>query len=195
MTVGTVKKSSATISATWFFRNARQGGEGGRRGRTRYFSMVDLATVIPSVRNSPRMRGEPQRGFAVEMSRIRVRTSWLTTGRPGLLWLSRAQWARKRVRCQAITVAGCTKTRTSCQRRQCRTSHTQKIRSVGRIAGRRIDCLYMASWCRSAPTSRWRLIRERNILIANPSSACAMGIIEERILWPREGMFEAGSLQ
>ncbi len=53
--------------------------------------------------------------------------------------LSRPQCVRNRVRCQASTVAGCTKTRTSRQRAQRRASHDQKIRSQGRTWGRRID--------------------------------------------------------
>ena len=55
------------------------------------FLTVDLATAIPSFRNSPRMRGDPHCGFAVEMSRISVQSSSLTAGRPGFLQLSRAQ--------------------------------------------------------------------------------------------------------
>jgi hypothetical protein len=58
-TVGTARKSRATSSFRWVFKKARQTGEGGPRGRTRYFSIVDFATGIPSFRNSPRMRGAP----------------------------------------------------------------------------------------------------------------------------------------
>ena len=75
----------------------------------------------------------------VEICRIRSRNSWLIAGRPGSPRLSRPQCVRNRVRCQASTVAGCTKTRTSRQRAQRRASHDQKIRSQGRTWGRRID--------------------------------------------------------
>ena len=57
----------------------------------------------------------------------------------GPRWLRRAQWSRNRWRCQASTVAGCTKTRTSRQRDQPRDSHDQKSRSGRRTRGRRMD--------------------------------------------------------
>src|SRR5687768_6786796 len=73
--VDTVKKSQATISLTWLLKNAFQVGDGGLRSRGRYFSTVDLATVIPSFRSSPTMRGEPRVGLLRHMSRIKSRTS------------------------------------------------------------------------------------------------------------------------
>jgi len=69
-TVGTVKKSMETSSVRWFFKKARHVGEGGVRWRRRYFSTVDFPTAMLSFRNSPKMCGEPQRGFAPEISRI-----------------------------------------------------------------------------------------------------------------------------
>src|SRR2546430_5707024 len=86
--VGTVKKSHATISATWLFKKAFHVGDGGLRTRGRYFSTVDLATLMPSLRSSPTMRGDPHIGFERHMSRMRLRTSLDMAGRPGLpLWL------------------------------------------------------------------------------------------------------------
>src|SRR5687767_10707102 len=91
-TVGTVKKSHATLSLTWLAKKARHVDDGGFRTRGRYFSTVDLATVMPSLRSSPTMRGEPQVGLLHHMSRIKSRTSLEMGGRPGLpLWLSRRQ--------------------------------------------------------------------------------------------------------
>jgi hypothetical protein len=89
--VGTVKKSRATSSVTWVLRKTHQEGEDGRRGRTRYFSTVDFATTIPSFRNSPRIRGDPHRGLAAEISRISSRISLAIAGRSGPLRLRRAQ--------------------------------------------------------------------------------------------------------
>jgi hypothetical protein len=63
---------------------ARHVGDGGLRTRGRYFSTVDLATVIPSLRSSPMMRGEPQVGLLHHMSRIKSRTSLEVGGRLGL---------------------------------------------------------------------------------------------------------------
>ena len=49
-------------------------------------STLSFATGMPSVRNSPRIRGEPHRGLAAEISRISSRSSLLIAGRPGLAW-------------------------------------------------------------------------------------------------------------
>jgi hypothetical protein len=77
---------------TWFFKNAFQVGEGGLVGRMRYLSTVDWATSIPSLPSSPTIRGEPHPGLALEILRIRSRTSMGTFGLPGLLlWLSLRQ--------------------------------------------------------------------------------------------------------
>src|SRR5689334_15517450 len=47
-----------------------------------YLSTVDLATSIPSLASSPTIRGEPQRGLVVDISRIRSRTASSSAGRP-----------------------------------------------------------------------------------------------------------------
>ena len=55
----------------------------------RYFSTVDSATLMPSLRSSPTIRGEPHVGLDCHMSRMRSRTSVAIAGRPGLpCWLS-----------------------------------------------------------------------------------------------------------
>ena len=51
--VGTVKKSTETISLAWFFRNVRQLWEGGLRLRTMYFETVAWLSLMPSFSNSP----------------------------------------------------------------------------------------------------------------------------------------------
>ena len=137
-TVETVKKSSDTSSLTWLARNARHVGDGGLRGRTLYFSTVDLATSMPSFRSSLRMRGDPQAGLDSDIFRMRSRTSLAMAGRPGLpARLSRVQWSRNRLRCQEMTVLGFTKTRAPCQPDHARDSHTQSRRSAGFSRGRR----------------------------------------------------------
>jgi hypothetical protein len=83
LTVGTTKKSRATRSCTWFARKAFQVGNGGSRPLGRYFSTVDLATSMPSLRSSPTIRGEPQVGFAHHIVRMSSRTSLAIAGRPG----------------------------------------------------------------------------------------------------------------
>ena len=120
-----------------FLVSAFQVGEGGVGWRRRYFSSVDFATSMPSLRNSPRMRGEPHRGLAAEILRINSRLSWLIGGLPGVpLPLMRVQWSRNRLRGHTITVAGFTKTRTSRHLDQRRDSQDQKIGSAGRRRGR-----------------------------------------------------------
>ena len=57
---------------------------GGVLDRPRYFSTVDLATSMPSLPNSPTIRGEPQPGLASDILRINALISFDTDGLPGL---------------------------------------------------------------------------------------------------------------
>ena len=62
---------------------------------------------MPTFRSSPTIRGEPQLGLATDILRISALISLDTGGLPGLACLlNQAQWSRKRLRCQAITVLG-----------------------------------------------------------------------------------------
>jgi len=132
------EKSTETRSFTWLSRKARQVGDGVLRARTMYFSTVDLATSMPSLASSPAMRGDPQAGLAVDILRIRARTSSATAGRPGRRRpLRRAQWSRNRRRCHRMTVAGWTKTSADRQPSQQRESQDQKIRSALVVCARR----------------------------------------------------------
>ena len=65
-------------------RNAFHVGDGDLLDRTRYFSTVDLATSIPSLRSSPTIRGEPQLILASDILRINALISSGTCGLPGL---------------------------------------------------------------------------------------------------------------
>src|ERR1700693_4926328 len=62
--VGTVKKSTETICWTWLSRNDRQVWLGDFRGRTIYLLTLVSPMSIPSLSNSPWMRGAPQSGLA-----------------------------------------------------------------------------------------------------------------------------------
>ena len=87
------------------------------------------------------MRGDSHPGFAFDIRRISSLTSGETRGLPGLvLPLVLVQCARERLRCQAITVRGCTSTTTARQRAQTFESHAQNSRSTGLIRGRVPDC-------------------------------------------------------
>ena len=79
-----------------------------------YFATVAWLTSMPSLSNSPWIRGAPQSGLAVLICRIRSRISRSTDGRPDLE--RQRQNKRNRCRCHWITVAGLTKTITSRQR-------------------------------------------------------------------------------
>jgi hypothetical protein len=65
------------------FRKAFHVGDDGFLGRTRYFSTVDLATSMPSLRSSPTIRGEPQLILASDILRINALISSGTRHRPG----------------------------------------------------------------------------------------------------------------
>jgi hypothetical protein len=56
-----------------------------------------------------------------------------------------------------------------------RAHHARGIRSPGWIGGRRVDRRYRLNWCRSAPISSRRMIRERNVPTRKPSRARKMG--------------------
>jgi hypothetical protein len=156
-TVETVKKPSDTSASVCLARNARHDGEGVFRGRTLYFSTVDLVTSMPSFRSSLWMRGDPQEGLAREILRRRSRISGAMRGRPGVPGrLSRVRWSRNRLRRQEITVLGFTETGTSCQPDHALDSHAQSNRSAVLSRVRRPPQWRTASWRRSARTSRCR---------------------------------------
>jgi hypothetical protein len=91
VTVGTTKESTDTMSFTWLAKNARHVGEGGFLDRAMYFSTVAFATWMPSLESSPTMRGEPQCGLALDISRMRSWTALASLGLPGLAGERRAQ--------------------------------------------------------------------------------------------------------
>ena len=78
----TVKKSHNTRSFTWLCRHAFYVGEDGLRFFGRYFSTVDLATLMPILRSSPTIRGEPQLGFERHISWMSSRTSLVMASPP-----------------------------------------------------------------------------------------------------------------
>src|SRR5712691_11920178 len=88
-------------------RKVRQVCDGGLRQRTMYLLTLVSPMSMPSLSNSPWMRGAPQVGFSRHILRIRSRTSRGSVGLPG--WPRRilhAQKRRKLLRCQAMTVSG-----------------------------------------------------------------------------------------
>ena len=63
--------------------NAFHVGEDGLWLLGRYFSAVDLATVMPILWSSPTIRGAPHVGLDRHMSRMRSTTSLEIAARPG----------------------------------------------------------------------------------------------------------------
>ena len=88
-----------------------------------------MLAVFPG---TPGLPGAPRPEWAHDILRISARTSNGITGRPGLRpRLSLVQCSPKRLRCQAITVAGCTNTSASGQPDHTRQSQAHRIRSTG----------------------------------------------------------------
>src|SRR5882762_11337368 len=112
----------------WLRRKVRQVCEGGLFRRGMYLATVDWATAMPSLSNSPWIRGAPQPGFSVAMRRMSVRRSALIEGRPVGRDRQR-QKRRKPRRCQRMTVAGRTMASVSRQPGQNFARPTQKARS------------------------------------------------------------------
>ncbi len=108
----------------------------GDRGRQLYLSTVAFATWMPSLASSPTMRGEPQRGLALDILRRRSWTALAGLGLPGLGRERRVQWSRNLRRCRAMTVLGRTKTKASRQPAQVLDSHAQSNRSATLVRGR-----------------------------------------------------------
>jgi len=143
-------------------RKVRHVCDGGRRCGRMYLATVDWLTEMPNFWSSPWMRGAPQSGFKVDISRINARMSAGTPGRPVRCRLFHVQNKRKPRRCQARTVAGWTTWSAALQPCHLCDSHAHSTRSmvVKRSRGRR-ERFATANWCRSARISRWSTARER----------------------------------
>jgi hypothetical protein len=91
----------------------------------------------------------PKSGFSRLIRRIKSRTSLGTAGRPALpRRIFQVQKSRKPLRCQAMTVAGCTMARADCHSFQTRARTTHNQRSAGRNRGRLTERFRMFTWWR-----------------------------------------------
>ena len=156
VSVGTIKKSKATITSRWLARKASQclAGSPRRRRRCRYLATVRSETSKPSFRSSPWIFGAPQSAFSAAMRRMRIRTSSLTLGRPPRGRDRQRQYRRKPARCHPTTVSGFTITRTSDHRGHMCRRVVQKKRSRRFREDRGRFRLSTATCCRRARTSR-----------------------------------------
>ena len=98
---------------------------------------VRWAKAIPSLSNSPWMRGAPQNGLARVICPMRAIVSGATLWRPALgARLFHFQKRRKPCRCQWITVSGWTSRSACLHRLQINESQTQRTRSEDSHRGR-----------------------------------------------------------
>src|SRR5260221_7162290 len=83
-------------------------GDDGSRLLTIYLATLVCPTSIPSLSNSPWIRGAPHSGLAMLISRISLRISGGTVGRPPRRLDFQRQYDLKPARCHFITVSGFT---------------------------------------------------------------------------------------
>lgn len=138
VTVGTTRKSIATVPSRWARMNPLEVVDGDRPGRRVGFGMyrptVSLSTSWPSLANSLAMRRRVHSGFSFAMRPISSTISASSGGRPP----RRDLWAQKRAnprQCQETTLAGFTMMMVSTQRDQVLERRAQNARSTGRNRG------------------------------------------------------------
>jgi hypothetical protein len=93
---------------------------------------------MPSLPNSPWIRGAPRRGLAAAISRTSERMAASVLGRPGRVRLERWTQRRRRWRCHWSTVSGCTISNAVRHSRHALVSRIQNSRSVGRSWSRAV---------------------------------------------------------
>src|SRR6266566_7108009 len=119
---------------------------------------VRSATLRPSFRSSPWIRGAAQSGLALAIRVIKALSSASTVGRPPVGRAeSLVQYSRKRRRCHRKTVSGDTMMRACLQPGQTLASTTQNMRSVVQSLGRGTARLYTASCWRRVRFSKGEL--------------------------------------
>jgi len=197
-----VKKSTETICWTWFVEKmSARFGWGDLRCRTIYLLTLVSPMSIPSLSNSPWMRGATPEWIGTAHGTDQV-PNFLREQRAFRFFRAetfQVQNNRKPFRCQAMTVSVLTMTSADLQSAQAPDNHAQKIRSaavnLGRFLGgpsqhtdlvsKRHD-LYLE---RGPRTEKPRNIVERNrhrmLNIGQPATASANLMISERLKFPR----------
>ena len=136
MSVGTAKKSMATVEPTWFSRNVRQVCEGGvrRRGISRKISSAQ-DPQIPASTTLREYAARPRVGSPGPSLGLRRRTSARTCGRPPFGRDCRVHNHAKPRRCQAMTVVGLTIPKADLQSDHASRRPTQNSRLDQRTVG------------------------------------------------------------
>jgi hypothetical protein len=122
------------------------------------------------------------------MSRMSVRVSVGTVGRPIRRRLLQAHHSRKPRRCQAMTISGLTMTSVVRHPVSTRESTTQSQRSACASRNRRgRERCSTCSWCRKASTSSWSAARERAHVRRVRRSETSTDIIAQKRIqrWPQ----------
>src|SRR5215470_14586756 len=176
--VGTVRKSIETNSRKWLSRNVRQVCDGGflPLGISRETDLSEIS--IPSLSNSPWMRGAPHSGLACVICLIRALIWELAEGRPPIFRRdSLVQKSRKPLRCQPMTVSGLTMSKEARHSSQIRDNQTQNTRSFVLITDRFWVRFRMASCCRKARFSRAKLHRPLSVALKKQHSKDSNSLI------------------
>src|ERR1017187_6859123 len=169
---------------TWFSKKVRQVCDGGFRLRTMFLPTLVSPMSMPSLSNSPWMRGAPQSGLSRHILRISSRTSLGTGGRPNRPRRTfQVQISRKPLRCQAMTVSGLTLTKEDRQSPQASQSHAQRSRSAEVSFGRLTERRRTPSWRRSARCSSWSADRDLKAVNAADANTRIARPATERNCW------------
>src|SRR6202043_559381 len=88
--------------------NVLQPWDGGSLRLAMYLATLVCPISMPSLRSSPWIRGAPHRGLAMLISRISLRISGASAGRPPRRRDFHRQYDLKPARCHLITVSGFT---------------------------------------------------------------------------------------
>ena len=100
--------SIAAIPSARLRRNVLQPWDGGSLRLAMYLATLVCPISMPSLRSSPWIRGAPHRGLAMLISRISLRISGATVGRPPRRRDFHRQYDLNPARCHLITVSGFT---------------------------------------------------------------------------------------
>src|SRR5258708_33500770 len=100
--VDTTNRSIAAIPSACLRRNVFDPWDGGPRRLAIYLATLVCPISMPSLSNSPWIRGAPHSGLAMLISRISLRISGGTVGRPPRRLDFQRQYALKPARCQRM---------------------------------------------------------------------------------------------
>ena len=147
-----------------------------------YLATVRCARMMPSLSNSPWIRGAPHRGLARLISRMRVIVFGAMVFRPALEGrLFHFQKMRKPSLCQWMTVPGLTRYSRVFHPSQVCESQAHRARSIGVRRGRLEPRLRTSNWWRRARFSRSKFRWDFSPAKARRSATLSQRIMRQRI--------------